>query len=51
MITVFFALVGVAVGFVGSTAHDNYIQNHPEQATKCITTDISTANSDCQLVK
>jgi len=51
MITVFFTIVGLVAGFVGTSAHDNYVQNHPEQATKCITTDISTANSDCQLVK
>lgn len=51
MITVSFAIAGVVAGFVGTSAHDNYVANHPEQATQCITTDISTANSDCKLAK
>lgn len=51
-VLVLFALAGgSAIGFTGAKAHENYMKNHPEQATKCITTDISTANSDCQLVK
>lgn len=50
-IDIFIALVGIAVGFVGHDAHDNYVATHPEQAQQCIVTDISTANSDCKLAK
>ncbi len=51
-VLVLFALaVGGAMGFTGAKAHENYMAKHPEKAQECLSTDISTANSTCQLSK
>lgn len=44
-------VLGLSVGFVGTKAHENYMGNHPAKAEQCLSTDISTSNSTCQLPK
>lgn len=51
VVVLFAILVGGAMGFTGAKAAENYAAKNPEKANECISTDISTKNSTCQLPK